>query len=217
LPHGVKPLRRHSQKTHPHRIGKARPPSKREEGGRRVEAPRIEWEAVKREPSEFKRKLLAIGYLTERLARLGVKTYVVGGEAVEVYTSGQFITGDIDLVVSDRKKAANLLKSLGFKQVSRVWINPDLNIAIDIVGSNLSGSKDKIRTVELAGFTVNLEGVEDLIVKRLYSYKFWRQKIDLDQAVVLLKNYEDLDMEYLRKKATEQQVVETLEQISRIT
>ncbi|MBS7625767.1 UbiD family decarboxylase [Candidatus Bathyarchaeota archaeon] len=217
MPHKAKTVRRHPQRTYPYRFGKAsRPPSKRREGERQVEAPKIEWEAIGREPSEFKRKLLAVGYLTDRLARQGVETYLVGGGAVEVYTSGQFITGDIDLVVSDREKAVKLLKSLGFRQVSRTWINLDLNMAIDIVGSNLSGSKEKIRTVELAGLTINLEGVEDLIVKRLYSYKFWRQKIDLDQAVVLLKNYEDIDTEYLRRKAAEQQVIDTLEQISRL-
>ncbi|MEM2841513.1 MAG: hypothetical protein QXN62_08160 [Candidatus Bathyarchaeia archaeon] len=56
-----------------------------------------------------------------------------------------------------------------------------------------------------------------MIVKRLNRYKFWGQGTDLDQAVVPLKNYEDLDMNYLRKKATEEQVGDTLEKISRLT
>lgn len=177
---------------------------------------RGEWEAISQEPSEFKRKLLLVGYIAKRLAERGVETYVVGGEAVEVYTSGQFVTGDVDLVVSDRSKAEELLESLGFTKTSRVWVNEGLNITVDLVGTLLSGSVDKTRTLKLAGYTLKLVGIEDLIVERLYAYKFWKTapQTDLEQALTLLANFtEKIDMGYLNRRASDQQVGEELGKI----
>ena len=59
---------------------------------------------LRKEPDELVRKMLLIGYLTERLEKKKPESvYIVGGQAVETYTAGQFKTGDIDIAQVDEQ------------------------------------------------------------------------------------------------------------------
>jgi hypothetical protein len=61
---------------------------------------------------------------------------------------------------------------------------------------------------------VKLAGVEDLIVKRLASAKFWRIPTDLDHALLLLQRFQsELDQEYLARAASSATVSDALEQL----
>ena len=55
---------------------------------------------VKKEPNELKRKMLLVGYLSDELSKRGAFVFLVGGQAVETYTAGQFTTGDIDITTT---------------------------------------------------------------------------------------------------------------------
>jgi hypothetical protein len=159
-------------------------------------------------PSDLHRKLIFMGYLTKWLARKGVECIIVGGEAVEVYTGGQFTTGDIAIVVSNREKTEQLLAKAGFKERGRIWVSPEYGIAVDIVSSIVAGKTERTRTIEVSDVTVRLEAIEDLIVGRLVSAKYWKgtYQLDLEQAAVLLANFPDLDKEYLKQRIKEQHV-----------
>lgn len=172
---------------------------------------------MERETNALRRKLLFMGYLTQRLEKEGVNCIIVGGEAVEVYTAGQFTTGDIDIVVSSREKVEQLLAEMGFEQPGRVWINRPLNIAVDIVSSSLVEGGPHVRTVKVGGSKVKLAAVEDLIVERLVSAKYWggRYQPDLEQATVLMVNFRGtLDWGYLERKVSEEKVEDLYQAIS---
>jgi hypothetical protein len=79
---------------------------------------------LRKEPDELARKMLLIGYLTERLEREKPESvYIVGGQAIETYTAGQFRTGDIDIVTPDSKAAEEILKRIGFERERMIWLN----------------------------------------------------------------------------------------------
>ena len=168
--------------------------------------------SLKREPSELKKKALFIGYVFDRLAKQRVDSYLVGGEAVEMYTAGQFRTGDIDITVSERPKAEKLLRQLGFSREGMIWLNQDLAIAVQIVASYPS-RMEKVRTIEVNGFTVKIVGVEDLIIDRLVGAKYWRSnpKMEMEQASVLLESFRSsIDLAYLKNRASEERVEDYL-------
>ena len=75
---------------------------------------------LRKEPNELKKKMLLLGYLTNRLERKSGSVYLVGGQAVETYTGGQFTTGDIDITTTDRKATADILAGIGFRHWKRV-------------------------------------------------------------------------------------------------
>lgn len=165
-----------------------------------------------RERDQFNRKLLFIAYLFERLGERGVTTYLVGGQAVELYTGGQFTTGDIDITSTDRKATVKLLEAMKFVKTGMIWLREGFGIAVQIVG-NYPSATEKSRTIEIAGVKVNVVGVEDLIINRLVSAKFWRSnpKLDLEEARVLWNGFkESLDAKYLRKGASDEHVSDYL-------
>jgi hypothetical protein len=136
---------------------------------------------------------------------------------VELYTSGQFATGDIDVTSTDRSKMEILLKQMDFESEGMIWLNKNLMIAIQIVAHSPSRT-EKARLIEVAGLKLKVIGVEDLIVDRIVSAKYWRSntKLDLEQAAVLFRNFrESLDLSYLRRRSSEENVEDYFQEISK--
>src|SRR5947209_20105717 len=71
---------------------------------------------VRKEPNELRKKMLLLGYVTSKLEKKNQSIFLVGGQAVETYTAGQYLMGDIDVTTSDSAKTQNVLKSLGFEE-----------------------------------------------------------------------------------------------------
>src|SRR5437867_12164361 len=72
---------------------------------------------LRKEPDELVKKMLLIGYLTERREKKKPESaYIVGGQGVETYTAGQFRTGDIDMVTPDSKGAGEIWKRIGVER-----------------------------------------------------------------------------------------------------
>ena len=45
---------------------------------------------------------------------------LVGGSAIEIYTQGDSVSGDVDLLVSDRERAASVLRKWGFRDEGKL-------------------------------------------------------------------------------------------------
>src|SRR2546428_11623447 len=72
---------------------------------------------LRKEPEELARKMLLIGYLTERLEKKKPESiYLVGGHAVETNTDGQFRIVDIDIVTPDSEGAEDNLKRIVYER-----------------------------------------------------------------------------------------------------
>jgi hypothetical protein len=159
-----------------------------------------------KEPNELRRKMLLVGFITKKLEQKQVYIYLVGGQAVETYTAGQFTTGDIDITTTDRDETEVILARLGFNREGMIWLNRKLGIAVQIVGSYPSRS-EKITTINVGRFQVKVVGPEDLIIDRLIAAKFWKSERDGEQALALINVFRRrLDLPYLRKRAREQHV-----------
>ena len=166
---------------------------------------------LKKEPDELKKKLLLVGYVTDKLERKSESVYLVGGQAVETYTGGEFRTGDIDLTTTDRKTTEEILEQIGFRRLGMVWLNETLGIAVHIVGLFPNRGIDKARTVRVGPFVVRTVGIEDLIVDRLAAAKFWKSQRDTEQAKALFEGFrKQIDMPYLRKRARDENVDDVL-------
>lgn len=165
---------------------------------------------LRHEPDQLKKKLLLLGYLTSRLEKKGESIYLVGGQAVETYTAGQFTTGHVDITTTDRKTTEEVLSQMGFKSRGMIWLNEALGIAVHIVGQYPKRA-EKARDFEIGPHTVHVVGVENLIVDRLAAAKHWKSARDGDAARALWNIFKDqLDKEYLKKRAREEKVQDML-------
>jgi hypothetical protein len=173
-----------------------------------------EYKELKQEQDLFKRRIYFLAFLAEKLEKEGVDAILVGGEAIDLYTAGNFATSDIDLVVTSRTVTEKLLNKFGFrKEAAGLWFNKDLIIVIQVIPEPYSGDTAKLRKFRIKGFELKVAAPEDLIVNRLYSRKFWKSnpQRDNEQAIALLKLFADsIDDAYLNKMAKKHNIKDVL-------
>lgn len=128
---------------------------------------------------------------------------IVGGSAIEIYSSGMYVSADIDLV-GERPSIIKALERWGFRREGRLWSRPDLGLWVDPVGRFYTGDVGRLRVVSTPYGSVRLASVEDLIAKRLIETKVWPRGGTelLDQAVALAAEYQDeIDWDYMSRVA----------------
>jgi len=134
----------------------------------------------------------------------GGRVVVVGGSAIEVYTSDAYVSADLDLV-GDRDRLIDTLERWGFKKSGRLWSTAALEVWVDPVGSTYDGDQARLGEVVTPFGPVQLASVEDLIGKRLIEAKVWPGSSvwAFDQAMMLAAEFEkDMDWEYTTKVAS---------------
>jgi len=173
-----------------------------------------EYKDLKQEQDLFKRRIQFIAFLTEKLKEEGVDAILVGGEAIDLYTAGNFATSDIDLLVTNRAVTEKLLNKFGFgKEANGLWFNKDLNIVIQVIPEPYSGDPARLRKFRVKDFELRVAAPEDLIANRLYSKKFGKSnpQRDSEQAIALLKIFADsIDNTYLNKVAKRDNIEDVL-------
>lgn len=160
----------------------------------------------------LRRRLYVCALVSAALAHSdGLPYVVVGGNALEFYTLGDYTTADVDLVSSKRSEIGNVLESWGFNRMGRHWYHADIDVAIEFPDDVLAGSEERITQVEIEGLNVYIIGVEDLILDRVNAYVHWRSIDDGDWAKELMALYKDeIDWDYLVTSAQAEEILDTL-------
>lgn len=165
-----------------------------------------------------KKRAWFIGLLSREVARRGGKyPIIVGGHAVEIYTQGSYTTGDID-IKADPEAIDPILREWGFSKVGRIWINKDLDIFVDWLGSSLDeGEEAEKRTVVVKvadDLEIRVLSFEDLIIDRLSAFKWWGDEDSLMWAKVLIKikeSIDGIDEAYIKERARKADLIDLLE------
>jgi hypothetical protein len=167
----------------------------------------IGYERVKRailateDPTERKIRFMAL--LTSSLPKGRIRPVLTGGSAIEVYLDGTLRTGDMD-VVYNVKALEGVLRAWRFALGGglRSWANEELGLAVDMVGEEFKGSYERVTTITTDYGPATIMGIEDLIIRRLSSAKFWKVPTDIEQAYLLAKAHdENIDWPYVEEEA----------------
>ena len=103
----------------------------------------------------------------------GVELVVVGGSAIEFYTEGAYVSGDLDLCVDDKgtrpsaRLRQELMGSLGAKGGPRSWQVGGLYV--DLLGSLENLARTSLRRINAQYGEIRICPVEDLMVERILS------------------------------------------------
>ena len=145
------------------------------------------------------RKILTFAALLAAETGLGADGLtVVGGSALEIYTTGDYVSADVDLVAEDRERVAKVLRSWGFALKGLYWTSPDFPPSVQIVGRFDSGSRRLSQVVTTRYGSVRLAAVEDIVVKRLIEARHWNRPEAMAEAMLAVSRYgPKLDWEYL--------------------
>jgi hypothetical protein len=136
---------------------------------------------------------------------------LVGGGAVELYTGGAYVTGDLDFVGKLGDTARHGLEEAGFRKVGRHWVQGEERVFFEFPGSALAPGE---RAVELRmrNWRVRLVSPEDAMVDRLAAWKHWRSSVDGASAFLLWRQQAtSLDLERLAERARKEHVTDALE------
>ncbi len=168
-------------------------------------------EQIEAEQDDFKRKMLFLAWMRQIPTEDFI---VVGGHALEIYSFGKYISGDIDLIAAERERIAARLAAIGFKKEGKNWVSEKLRLFIEIVSNKLTGDITKVRDIVIgSNFHVRVIGIEDLILDRLNSCVHWNYMTDCEWAEYLVKKFRDtIDFQYLKEKAQEDDVFIKLEE-----
>lgn len=164
-----------------------------------------------------KRGLYVLGLITSRLApgEHDVRPVLVGGFALEFYSTGGYTTADVDALYLWPAKAGALLEQLGFTKVNRHWVSERYGLQIEFPGHAIERrAVERVADVSVGGVTCRVIGVEDLILDRLNGAVHASSSDDLRWAHELLVLYRDrIDLAYLRKQAAADRTSAALKRI----
>jgi len=162
--------------------------------------------------SEADRRVLYFAALLRREAGLGPDDLVVvGGSAVEIYTQGAYVSGDID-ICAPREPVASVLKRWRFEHPGREWARLDWKIVLDVVGPLVSGSMRLSRVAETPYGPVRVGSIEDLIVGRLALVKYWNEPEEYRNAQLLVI-LPEIDWGYLTHRAEQEDLAPELSRL----
>ncbi len=156
------------------------------------------------------------GALLAEESGLGKRLVIVGGSAIELYTEGEYVSRDVD-VVGDKDRLVPVLRRWGFRaQTGRdrrqYWFRAPLGL-VDLVGPlHKSGLPTQI--VETRYGAVRLGAVEDLLVRRLMRAGRESSSALFQEAVILASRYRtSLDWRYIESESRHEHVLPLYRQL----
>lgn len=142
-------------------------------------------------------------YVAWHLEGAGIRSILVGGAVVAIYTEGLYRSGDLDMIPDDFQKSAipGVMASIGFMPgKSRHYRHPDCpHLFIEFppgpveLGDEYPVTPDEI---PFEGRTIRLLSPTDCVKDRLAAYIHWKRRACYDQAVLVCRRQKDrVDLE----------------------
>ena len=152
-------------------------------------------------------------------APLGIHPVVVGGMAVYFWTErDEFTTHDIDVVMEVPDALASRLAELGFVRAAdgRHWTLEGTDILLEAPSSRLD-SGVKVSEIPLrSGRTAKVLSRVDILMDRLDEFQSTGHEIPAQQALALLADLSDREIEDLDGRSVGRDVADVLEAVRQI-
>ncbi len=183
--------------------------------GADLEVLRVELRRTADIPDPTEQMLEIAGVVDAALRLIQIRPVVVGGLAVAYWTTGLYLTGDIDVVMPHSSEIEQQLAALGFEREGRFWTLPGRDPVFEAPGSTLELNPDGHVEVELAsGRTIRIQDVEEVLLLRLAEF-VTTGNADVFQQCLWLLGVSGLDRERLRARAGEESLARALDALNR--
>jgi len=131
-------------------------------------------------------------FVAWNLEKHGIRSVLVGGAVVSIYTEGLYRSGDLDLVLeeADQMKLDTTLKKLGFQpSKSRYYKHPECrHLFLEFPRGPVEiGDEYPIvaEEIEVEGQVIRLLSPTDSVKDRLAGYIHWQSRANFDQALLI--------------------------------
>lgn len=137
-------------------------------------------------------------YVAWHLEGAGIRSTLVGGAVVSIYTEGLYRSGDLDMVPDrrDRTEIHTVLAQIGFlPDKSRYFKHPECdhlylefpNGPVEL-GDEFPITPDEI---QVEGRTLRILSPTDCVKDRLAAYIHWKTRTGFNQAVLVCRRQKD--------------------------
>lgn len=122
---------------------------------------------------------------------------VVGGLSLEFWTDSDYMTKDIDIIITENQIMNEVLGLLKFVKVdARHWYHEELDLAIEFPTGPYAGNYESVKNFETElGFTFRVNSVEEIFIDRVRSILYFNTD-DVPWLIQLAINFE-MDIDYL--------------------
>jgi hypothetical protein len=126
---------------------------------------------------------------------------LVGGAAVELYTNGAYVTGDLDFVGFMTDTVSARLQTEGFRRQGRHWVHREGGIFIEMPAQMFDRAV-RVDSIEIGELSIRVLSPEDVLVDRLAAWKFWRSSLSGVNAYLIWNDRgSEMDSEWLERLA----------------
>jgi hypothetical protein len=128
----------------------------------------------------------------DALERHGLLAVLTGGACVMIYAEGKYVSRDLDFVLSPQDRLGDVdaaLAELGFRASGRVYVHPELDMAVDVgnrwplaVGQEILKLPPR-RAV--SGCYLRMLSAANCVKDRLAAFYYWGDQQALEQAILV--------------------------------
>jgi hypothetical protein len=142
---------------------------------------------IERETDASARALLLAALVSEEFRARGFEPVIVGGSAIEFYTDGAYMSGDLDVCWKGVRtptpfdRAQVMSQMPGVESIgTRSWRLFDLHL--DLLGEITTYTPENYTKMNTPLGMIVLQPVEDLLVERVFSARCWTAPNSTDEA-----------------------------------
>lgn len=143
-------------------------------------------------------------WVQEYLRKQGIPLVLSGGAAVAIYSSGRYVSKDIDLVnarFTNRKKIEKAMIELGFSPTGRHFEHSESDQIVEFPPGPLSVGDDiivEISEIEFETGILHVLSPTDCVKDRLAHFYHWNDRQCLAQAILVAASH-TIDFEEIEK------------------
>lgn len=127
----------------------------------------------------------------QTLKNAGIIVTLTGGACVSIWSHGKYVSNDLDFIEEEpvpRRKIRDLLKSLGFEERGRNFVNPSIKFFVEFPTGPLMVGDQRIEDFaerKTPTGVLRLLTPTDCVKDRLAAFFHWNDRQSLEQAVMV--------------------------------
>lgn len=132
--------------------------------------------------------------INSKFSERGLKTFLVGGACVAIYSHNRYLSYDLDFVTFESKeKIRKTLTELGFESKGRYYAHRDCPYFIEFLSPPVAVGQEMVKefgSLDSPFGQVVLLTPTDCVKDRLASFFHWKDMQALEQAIMVVNDQE---------------------------
>lgn len=130
-------------------------------------------------------------HVCSHLESRGIHVVLSGGGCVAIYTSGRYVSLDLDFIdrtVTTRRRLKQALADIGFSEKKRYFTHPETEFFLEFPSGPLAVGNEPVAMIEelsLGTGILKLLSPTDCVKDRLAAFYHWNDRQCLEQAVLV--------------------------------